>query len=71
LITIKGGLYLLEKPVIFTFEDSGSKDSPTIYQSAEGGGPVFTGSYHLKNWQLHRNPDQLELLDKKVRGKFI
>jgi len=69
-VYIHGGIYNLETPVAFSSEDSGEKDFPVIYKAVDGEEPVFTGSRELDNWQLLDNPEKLEILPAKVRGKI-
>ncbi|HWS01668.1 MAG TPA: right-handed parallel beta-helix repeat-containing protein [Prolixibacteraceae bacterium] len=69
-VSIKGGSYFLEAPVVFTTEDCGAGDVSVVYQAVEGEEPVFTGSRELKKWQLAENPDKLELLAPEVKGKI-
>lgn len=68
-VRIKGGVYELETPLVFTSEDSGSEKSPVIYASVEGEEPVFTGSKLLKNWKVLADKTELDLLDPSVQGK--
>jgi hypothetical protein len=69
-VNIKGGLYYLEAPVVFTSEDSGGKESPVVYKAVDGEKPVFTGSLVLKSWQPLVNQEKLELLSPDVKGKI-
>jgi hypothetical protein len=68
-VSVSGGVYQLEKPVILTSEHSGSKDAPVIYKAVEGQKPVFTGSVLLKNWKQLSNPEKLKILAPEVNGK--
>lgn len=69
-VNIKGGIYYLEKPVVFGSEDAGKENMPVVYKSVDGEEPVFTGSREVKNWQLLNKPEKLNLLSEKVRGKI-
>ncbi len=68
-VRIKGGVYEVETPIVFTSEDSGSEKFPVRYTSAEGEEPIFTGSKSLKNWKVLTDRTKLDLLDPLVRGK--
>jgi len=68
-VNIKGGTYLLNSPVFFTAEDSGTARFPVIYRAVEGEEPVFTGSRELKNWTLISDPDKAGLLAPDAGGK--
>ena len=67
-VSIGGGVYSIEKAIVLTSEDSGTKNSPVIYKSADGEKPVFTGSVPLRNWQLLSNPEKTKLLNTDVKG---
>ncbi|MGV8090590.1 MAG: right-handed parallel beta-helix repeat-containing protein [Mangrovibacterium sp.] len=69
-VNIKGGNYMVDNPVIFTGEDSGTKHFPVVYKAVEGEEPVFTGSRELKNWQILNDPDKLGSLAPEVKGKI-
>ncbi|MEN6454322.1 MAG: right-handed parallel beta-helix repeat-containing protein [Prolixibacteraceae bacterium] len=70
MVNIKGGTYLLNNPVFFTAEDSGTVSSPVIYRAVEGEEPVFTGSRELKSWKLINAPDKSGLLSPDASGKI-
>jgi len=69
-VNIKGGTYLLNNPVFFTAEDSGTVSSPVVYRAVEGEEPVFTGSRELKSWKLINAPDKSGLLSPGASGKI-
>jgi hypothetical protein len=69
-INVKGGTYLLNSPVFFTAEDSGTARFPVIYRAVAGEEPVFTGSRELKNWMLINDPDKSGLLASDASGKI-
>lgn len=68
-VYIYGGYYYLEKPVVFTSEDSGNSNSPIIYKAVEGEEPVFTGSKSLSKWKVLKDKQKLDLLDPSMNGK--
>ena len=68
-VYIYGGYYYMEKPVVFTSEDSGSGNGPIIYTSVAGEEPVFTGSKRLNKWKLLKDKQKLNVLDPSVYGK--
>lgn len=69
IVNVKGGIYYLEAPVVFTSEDSGSEKTPIIYKAVGDEEPIFTGSRELKNWLLINNPEKQKLLVPEVREK--
>ncbi len=68
-VTIRGGKYDLEKPVVFSSEDSGTENAPVVYKAADGEKPVFTGSREVKNWKLLDDAEKLKLLPPEAHGK--
>ncbi len=69
-VNVKGGTYLLNNPVFFAAEDSGTVRFPVIYRAVEDEEPVFTGSRELKNWKLMNTPDKSGLLSPDANGKI-
>lgn len=69
-VYVEDGIYQLENPVIFTFDDSGNETNPFIVRASGNGTPVFKGSRKLKNWQVLENPDKLKILPTEVKGKI-
>ncbi len=69
-VNFKGGNYYLEKPVVFSSEDSGNKNSPVVYKAVGSEEPVFTGSRRLNNWQVLENAEKLKLLSPEITGKI-
>ncbi len=68
-VNIKGGVYYLENPLVFSAEDSGTDNAPVVYKAVDGEQPVFTGSRKVKNWKLLDNAEKLSLLPADGRGK--
>ena len=55
-VYIHGGTYYLNEPLVFTAEDSGSKQAPVIYRAADGETVVLSGGQRLVlNWKPYRN----------------
>jgi hypothetical protein len=50
-VSIRGGLYALEQPLIFTPEDSGAENSPTVYQAFGDERPVLSGGARISGWK--------------------
>ncbi len=50
-IYLQGGTYSLTEPVFIHPEDSGTKESPTIIQSAKGENVVLSGGVSLSGWK--------------------
>ncbi|MDN5202244.1 peptide-binding protein [Fulvivirgaceae bacterium BMA10] len=55
-VYLRAGTYRLTEPVIFTTEDSGSKESPVTYKAYPGEHPMILGSKKLElKWKSHKN----------------
>ncbi|MBX7254915.1 MAG: right-handed parallel beta-helix repeat-containing protein [Candidatus Hydrogenedentes bacterium] len=50
-VVIAGGVYTLDKPVVFTPEDSGTAERPVKYVAKEGEQPVFRGGRTITGWK--------------------
>lgn len=50
-VLIRGGEYELVETVVFSPEDSGTKEFPVTYRSYEGEKPIFTGGKKLTGWK--------------------
>jgi hypothetical protein len=46
-VFVRGGTYYLAEPLIFTAQDSGTKDAPVIFQAYNNGRPVISGGVKL------------------------
>jgi hypothetical protein len=52
IVSIRGGIYHLNEPLKLGPEDSGTEESPTIYQAFGGERPVLSGGVRITNWQI-------------------
>jgi hypothetical protein len=52
-VNIKGGLYRLSGPLVFTSQDSGSSSAQITYKAAPGETPVISGAVQISGWTLH------------------
>ncbi|CEK15011.1 Right handed beta helix region [Chthonomonas calidirosea] len=50
-VLIRGGFYPLKQPMVFTPEDSGTAESPTVFEAYPGEKPIISGGQVLNNWQ--------------------
>ncbi|MCA1744625.1 MAG: hypothetical protein LC643_02725 [Bacteroidales bacterium] len=50
-IMLKGGEYVLDEPLRFRPEDSGSQLSPTVFKAAEKELPVISGGVQIEGWK--------------------
>ena len=67
-VVIKGGVYALQKTVVFGLEDSGTQTAPIVYKAASGEQPVFTGGVPITGWKkLTTEPKGIS---EKAHGKL-
>ncbi|MBK9989259.1 MAG: PDZ domain-containing protein [Verrucomicrobia bacterium] len=52
-VILRGGIYYLGAPLVFTAEDSGTKASPKVFRNYDGEEPVISGGQRLADleWQ--------------------
>jgi len=50
-VQVRGGVYRLSEPLVFTPEDSGRHDTPITYQAYAGEEPVLSGGVAITGWQ--------------------
>ena len=50
-VLIRKGTYRLTQPLVFTPEDSGTKESPTVYAAFPGERPTLTGGRRITGWR--------------------
>lgn len=49
-VMVRKGTYYLSEPLVFTPEDSGTAQSPTVYTAYPGEKPIISGGVVLKGW---------------------
>ena len=56
-VFLRGGTYYLPTPIVFTAQDSGTKDAPVVFQNYHGEKPVISGGVKLDqlDWQPYTN----------------
>lgn len=56
-VFLRGGTYYLPDTLVFTAQDSGTKDAPVIFQNYQNEKPVISGGVKLENldWQPYTN----------------
>jgi hypothetical protein len=50
-VTVEDGRYTLGEPLVLLPEDSGTQQTPVIYQAAAGARPIFSGGRAIRGWQ--------------------
>jgi len=56
-VFLRGGVYYLSAPLVFTSADSGTKETPVVFQNYRGEKPVISGGVRLDqlDWQPYAN----------------
>ena len=56
-VFLRGGTYYLPETLVFTAQDSGTKDAPVIFQNYQDEKPVISGGVKLENldWQPYKD----------------
>ncbi len=49
-VTIRGGTYRLQRPLVLDWRDSGLPERPVVYRAAPGEKPVIVGSQPVRGW---------------------
>ena len=70
-VTVHGGAYPVSATLKLTAEDSGTADSPVVYQAKAGEVPVFSGGVRLQGWKPISDPGLRDKLDPEVRGRVL
>lgn len=52
-VFLRGGTYYLPAPIVFTAQDSGTKDAPVVFQNYQNEKPVISGGIRLDNLNWH------------------
>ncbi len=50
-VLIRGGVYRLTEPLVFTHRDSGAEGAPVVYAAFPGEKPVLSGGRPIKGWK--------------------
>ncbi len=77
-VFLRGGTYYLPATLVFTAQDSGTKDAPVVFQAYQNEQPVVSGGVKLEelDWQPYRDgifqtkvPDDLQTEEIFVNGE--
>ncbi|MHB1035078.1 MAG: right-handed parallel beta-helix repeat-containing protein [Pirellulales bacterium] len=68
-VTLRGGVYFLEKPLEFGPEDSGTEKAPVVYQAFDGERPILSGGVAITGWKVDGGRWQADLAEVKS-GKW-
>ena len=70
-IVIAGGEYACERTFRLTGEDSGTAETPIVYQARTGETPVFRGGVQVTEWQPISDAALRARLDSTVRDRVL
>ncbi len=54
-VIIAAGTYRRTAPFVLTTDDSGSAETPIVYEASPGARPIFTGGRPIGGWELAEN----------------
>ncbi|MBZ5564736.1 MAG: right-handed parallel beta-helix repeat-containing protein, partial [Acidobacteriia bacterium] len=69
-VMVRGGKYFLEKTIVFSVEDSGSRDDPVTYEAYPGERPVVSGGRRVQDWKPYRGKILMAELPGAKGGKW-
>ena len=69
-VQVRGGMYFLDAPLVFTPEDSGSPEAPTVYANYPGERPVLSGGRRLGDWEVDAQGRWTTVLPDVARGEW-
>jgi hypothetical protein len=70
-VLIHGGEYPLQETLRLAAEDSGTAQSPVVYQAKPGETPVFSGGVQVAGWRPISDAGLLQKLDPAALGRVI
>jgi len=70
-IILAGGTYPIQRTFALTSEDSGTLETPIIYQAKPGQKPILAGGVQIKKWKPISDPQLRTKLDASVRDNVL
>lgn len=70
-IIINGDVYPITQTFHLTSEDSGTLESPIIYQAKSNHKPILGGGVHIKKWKPISNPQLRNKLKPSIRDRVL
>lgn len=68
-VELRGGTYILQRPLELTAQDSGSADAPIVYRASPGETVKLVGGCAVTGWNPVTDTAVLERLDEPARGQ--
>lgn len=69
-VSVRGGVYYLDQPLEFRPEDSGTENSPTVYEAFGDERPVLSGGVRIANWTVDAEGRWQTTLEEARSGKW-
>jgi hypothetical protein len=69
-VLVRGGNYLVQKPLLFDFEDSGAEAFPITYTAYNGEEVVFNGGRTISGWKPYKNGIWMTRLPAVKQGQW-
>ena len=69
-VSLRGGTYRIEKPIVFRPEHSGTKDAPIIYAAYPGEKPIISGGRSITGWKKIEGPLWTTTIEAVKQGKW-
>lgn len=69
-VMVRKGVYYLNEPLVFTPEDSGTAQSPTVYAAYPGEKPILSGGVALSGWRVNAQGHWEVNLPKVASGEW-
>jgi hypothetical protein len=70
-VIIGGGSYVQKQPIRLTAADSGTAESPVVYEAQSGSEVVFEGGVQVKGWASIKDPAVIAKLNPSVRHRIL
>lgn len=70
-VLVRGGLYILDQPIVFRPEDSGTATAPVVYQAFGSERPIFSGGRRIAGWQVTPEGHWQVTLDEVKSGRWM
>lgn len=69
-VFVRGGIYTLQKPIVFDEEDSGSENAPITFQAYQGEKVTFSGGTSITGWKPWKNGLWMTKLPEVAKGQW-
>jgi len=70
-ILVHGGIYTVQDTLSLATEDSGTAQSPLVYEADAGQTPIFSGGVRITAWNPVSDPKLRDKLDPSIRDRAL